>query len=45
MDLADSRLWFPAFRLFSASRGLAIAGWMAGLEPVRPAYWCLLAVA
>jgi hypothetical protein len=25
----------PGIRLFSASRALAIAGWLAGLEPVR----------
>ncbi|EDY39310.1 conserved hypothetical protein [Cyanobium sp. PCC 7001] len=25
----------PGLRLFSASRALALAGWLAGLEPVR----------
>jgi len=32
--LADG-LAVPGIRLFSANRSLAIAGWMAGLEPVR----------
>ncbi|NQV10278.1 MAG: DUF1092 family protein [Cyanobacteria bacterium] len=32
--LADQAV-IPGIRLFSASRALAIAGWMAGLEPVR----------
>ena len=31
----DPQAPVPGLRLFSASRGLAIAGWLAGLEPVR----------
>ena len=27
--------WVPGIRLFSRQRGLAIAGWLSGLEPVR----------
>ena len=27
--------WVPGIRLFSRHRGLAIAGWLSGLEPVR----------
>lgn len=27
--------WVPGIRLFSQQRGLAIAGWLSGLEPVR----------
>ena len=31
----DPQAPVPGIRLFSASRALAIAGWLAGLEPVR----------
>ena len=31
----DDNTAVPGLRLFSASRALAIAGWLAGLEPVR----------
>lgn len=31
----DTDVPIPGLRLFSASRALAIAGWLAGLEPVR----------
>lgn len=31
----DDTTTVPGLRLFSASRALAIAGWLAGLEPVR----------
>jgi hypothetical protein len=32
---ADPEAAVPGLRLFSASRALALAGWLAGLEPVR----------
>ena len=28
-------VWIPGVRLFSPQRALALAGWLAGLEPVR----------
>ncbi|MFQ6539050.1 MULTISPECIES: Tab2 family RNA-binding protein [Aphanothece] len=33
--VADPEASVPGLRLFSASRALALAGWLAGLEPVR----------
>ena len=32
---AEAEAQVPGLRLFSASRALALAGWLAGLEPVR----------